>query len=220
MSRNRASARLSFQAMFRKLVAGFVALWLLSITWPAASDQPIQRAGSGEPTLAYKNEVTAAGQAWIDDLGSQGLHIVADGLTGSYETKTNTPLPAYIRSSDRPWLATLGFSEPISSSMPVTEIQRHLQFFAHSGFPTPGLRKQHWQMRAQTPSSHISDGLTVLEVGPGHLKLEIKTRFFALHGRDVRAVLAADEPSPDTSYFQIRHSFQGTAIVTFKVENF
>lgn len=220
MNRNRASALLSIQVIVRKLVAGFVILAAISTAWPASGDQSLQKAGSGEPTLAYKNEVTAAGQTWLDDLGPDGLHVFANGLSGVYETKTNTPLPAYIRSSDRPWLATLGFSEPISSSMPAAEIQRHLQFFAHSGFPTPGLWKQHWRIRAQTPRSDISDGLTVLEVGPGHLKLEIKTRFFALYGQDLRAVLAADEPSPENSYFLIRQSFPGTAIMTFKVENF
>lgn len=220
MNRYRASARLSIQTMSRTLVAGIVALGVVSTPRPASSDQSLQKAGSSEPTLAYRDEVAAAGQAWLDRLGPQGLSVIATGLTGIYETKTNTPLPAYIRSSDRPWLATLGFAAPISSSMTVDEVQRLLRFFAHSGFPTPGLSKQHWQIEAQTPSSSISEGLTVLAVGPGLLKLEIKTRFFALYGRDVRAVPAADEPSPDNSYFQIRQSFPGTAIITFEVENF
>jgi len=220
MKRHRAPTCLTIQTLCRTIVAGLVVLGGVSTAWTASGDRSAQKAASDEPTLVYKNDVAAAGQAWLDGLGSQGLTIVANGLTGLYETKTTTPLPAYIRSSDRPWLATLGFAEPITSSMTVDEVQRHLRFFAHSGFPTPGLSKQHWQIEAQTPSSSISEGLTVLAVGPGLLKLEIKTRFFALYGRDMRAVPAADAPLREDSYFQIRQSFSGTAIITFRVENF
>jgi len=220
MRRYRAPAYLALRTLCRTIVAGLVVLGGVSTAWPASSDRSAQKAASDQPTLVYKDEVAAAGQAWLDGLGPQGLAVVANGLTGLYETKTNTPLPAYIRSSDRPWLATLGFAEPISSSMTVDEVQRHLRFFAHSGFPTPGLSKQHWRIEAQTPSSSISEGLTVLAVGPGLLTLEVKTRFFALYGQDVRAKPAADAPLPETSYFQIRQSFPGTAIITFRVENF
>lgn len=220
MDRNQSLAGPCIKAIFRTLVVGFVIAGALSITRPASGKQSTQQADTGEPTLAYKEKVTAAGQAWLDGLGPEGLHIVVNGLDASYQTDANKPLPAYIRASGKPWHITLGFAEPISSSMDAAEVQQHLQFFAHDGFPTPGLRKRHWRIRAQTPSSSFLDGITVLEVGPGLLKLEVKARFFALYGRDVRAVLAADEPSPENSYFQIRQSFPGTAIMTFTVENF
>lgn len=172
------------------------------------------------PTLAYRNEVEAAGRAWLEELGESGLVMEAGPLQAVYSAEPGKPLPAYITVSDGVWHITIGLSEKISSSMSAAEVQRRIDFFAHDGFPTPGLDKRHWRVRALTPSTHIEEGIDVLETGPGQLKLRVRTQFFALYGMDTRAVVPADAATPEEAYFQIEKAFPGEVVIILDLAGF
>ena len=49
--------------------------------------------------------------------------------------------------------------------------------------------------------------MEVLHYGDGKIKLRMRTKFFALYGRDPSVLVPADAPSPPGSYFQIRKEF-------------
>ena len=72
---------------------------------------------------------------------------------------------------------------------------------------TPGLDLPVWEVRPQTPTSSIREGVEVLSYGDGKIKVRIRTGFFALYGRDPSVLVSADAPAPPGSYFQIRRRF-------------
>ena len=61
--------------------------------------------------------------------------------------------------------------------------------------------------RTQTSTSSVKKGVKILAYRDGKIKLRVRTKFFALYGRDPSVVVPADAPAPLGSYFQIRKEF-------------
>lgn len=189
----------------------------------AFASMPPRLRRRGKPTLEYRNEVRASVQRWLDALGEQPYRVFYRPMKAIYEVKEHLPIPTYnITTRDRFWGVTLIFSEPVSSAMSASDIEERLVHLAGGGFRLPeGVQHRHWWIRAMPPRSHLeSADIRVLEVGPGHLKIRVLTGFFAVWGRDMRAVVAADKSMPDHAYFAIDRDFSGEIIMTFAVENF
>ena len=76
-----------------------------------------------------------------------------------------------------------------------------------NSLPTPGLKLPGWEVRPQTPTSSVKKGGEILAYGNGKIKLRVRTKFFALYGRDPSVLVPADASAPSGSYFQIRKEF-------------
>lgn len=118
-------------------------------------------------------------------------------------------MPNYIRVEDGDWSLTIGFRDVITPSMSAADLQESLDFVAQNRMPAPGLSVDGWAIRPQTPSSHMSGGIAVIDAGPGFMTLRLKPEFFALYGHAKGVVPWADASSPEFSFFQIRQPFTG-----------
>ncbi len=191
---------------------------------PARAGQPIVETSAGTaddaPTMEYKLAVEAAAQAWLDALGEKVLKIETEPLEARYELYALSPPSTVLTSEDDGWNIYMGLTEEISSSMSAQDVQRRIKTFSLNGFPIPGLEAPHWLVEAVPPSSDMDEDVEVLEVGPGRIKLRVRTEFFALYGEDTRAEYIADASTPEEAYFQITKKFAGDAILNLSIKGF
>lgn len=178
--------------------------------------------GTPEPSAANHESAVKAAKLWLDGLGTKGLVITDATAKATYEPRTegsNAPLPNYIRVNDAGFSLTIGFREVITPAMSTEDLQRSLDFVAQNSLLTPGLSVDGWDIRPQTPSSHISGSIAVVKAGNGTMTLRLKPEFFALYGHQKGVEEAADAPSPEFSYFQIRQPVTGDITLTLDITN-
>jgi predicted secreted protein len=160
---------------------------------------PVKVAGGDPKTVAA---------AWLEGLGAKGLVLVekgpAPGFVGRKIAGRKSTMFVYSKPG---WYLSLGFSGPITPKTPLKTLKQSFKYIALNQLPTPGLKIEGWRIRPQTPRSSFQDGVEFLSYANGKIKLRVKTKFFALYGRDTRVMLPADAPSPKGTYFQIRKPF-------------
>jgi hypothetical protein len=186
------------------LLALLVAMSATSAASAGDTECNMEIAKIAEPGIEAQRIVEDAARRWI--ACQRGMVSVPTiRLEATYEkTTNNAPLPYYIHRYDGPRTITIGLSGAISPDMSPAEIQDRIEFVAPDGLPTPGLSAPDWRIIAETPSSHITEGITVAEVSEGRLVINIKTRVFAIYGRDMRIVVPADAPTPKHGFFALR----------------
>jgi len=182
-------------------------------TKPAKTFNVTIEADAGPATVVSPKTVTggdpktvAAG--WLDGLGDKGLVIVekapAPGFVGRPVIGRKDTM--FVLSKPG-WYVSLGFSGAIGPDTPLATVKQRFKYIALDRLPTPGLDVKGWEIRPQTSRSSFRDGVEILACGGGKIKLRVKTKFFALYGRDPSVLVPADAPSPKGSYFQIRKQF-------------
>jgi predicted secreted protein len=160
------------------------------------------------PVKPAGNDPKSRAAAWLEGLGDKGLVLVekaaAPGFVGRRITGRKSTMFVYSKPG---WYMSLGFSGPITASTPLATLKKQFKYIALNQLPTPGLSIPGWRIRPQTPKSSFSEGVEFLAYEKGKIKLRVRTKFFALYGRDTRVHLPADAPSPKGTYFQIRKPF-------------
>jgi len=152
----------------------------------------------------------AAAEKWIEGLGEKGLVLDETVKQGGFVV-THAPSAvgritkfSYQQSG---WWVSFAFRGEHSAATPLATLRQSFWYVALDRLPTPGLSLPGWNVRPQTPTSSIRKGVEVLAYGDGKIKLRVRTKFFALYGRDPSVLVPADAPSPPGSYFQIRKEF-------------
>ncbi|MDF0599837.1 hypothetical protein P1J78_03735 [Psychromarinibacter sp. C21-152] len=216
---------------FRPLLLGAALAGLAAGTALAQSengDEPYWKTQCDDdcPTMEDKRAAEAAAQAWLDGMPEDGFQVRTVNATAVYEDKVVSLADGgerrivNIHAYGGAWPTTLHLSGPVHSGMSPAELQARVESFSHDGFPVPGLSVEHWRIEAQTPSSHVEEGIEILEVAPGRVRFRVRTSFFALYGFDTRMPEIMDAPTPEEAYFQIRTPFRGEALVTYEVAGF
>lgn len=164
-------------------------------------------AADKKPTGA---EAEAAATRWLDKLGTKGLvlnEIVAEG--GFVVTHANGALGRVTKFNFQQsgWWVSLAFHGELSAETPLKTLNTKFWYVALDRLPTAGLALPGWEVRPQTPTSSVEKGVEILAYGDGKIKLRVRTKFFALYGRDPSVLVPADAPAPPGSYFQIRKEF-------------
>ena len=167
----------------------------------------IEATGKAPAKVAGGDPKTVAG-AWLEGLGGKGLVLVekaADpGFVGQWISGAKSTMFVYTKPG---WYMSLGFSGKITPNTPLKTLKQQFKYIALNRLPTPGLAVEGWQIRPRTPRSSFRDGVEFLSYKNGKIKLRVKTKFFALSGRDTRVLVPMDAPSPKGAYFQIRKPF-------------
>lgn len=159
------------------------------------------------PKIAGGDPKTVAA-AWLDGLGDKGLVIVEKAAAPGFVGQKIIGRKSTMFVLSKPgWRVSLGFSGEITPDTPLETVRQRFKYIALNQLPTPGLDVKGWKIRPQTPRSSFRDGVEILACGGGKIKLRVKTKFFALYGRDPSVMVPADAPSPKGSYFQIRKQF-------------
>ncbi len=157
-------------------------------------------------------EAQAAAARWLDNLGEKGLLLnqmtkEGDGFVVAHAPSAVGRITKFSFQQDGYWVS-LAFKGELSPDTTKETLQDRFWYVALDRLPTPGLDLPGWEVRPQTPTSSVREGVEVLEYGDGRLKIRVRTGFFALYGRDPSVLVPADAPSPPGSYFQIRRRFQ------------
>lgn len=162
-------------------------------------------AGAAEKPTGVEAEAKAA--KWYKGLDEKGVVIDKTFKEGGFAV-THAPsalgrITKFELSQDGWWIS-FAFKGEHTGDTPVKTLQDSFWFVALNRLPTPGLDLPGWDVRLQTPTSSIRDGVDVVSYANGNIKLQVKTKFFAIYGRDPSVLVPADAPSPPGSYFQIR----------------
>jgi hypothetical protein len=156
------------------------------------------------------SEAQAAAAKWLDGLGAKGL-ILNQAVTerGFVVTHGDSAVGRVTKFDFQQAgiLVSLAFRGELSAETPLKTLNENFWYVALERLPTPGLALPGWEVRPQTPTSSVEKGVEVLQYGDGKIKLRVRTKFFALYGRDPSILVPADAPSPPGSYFQIRKEF-------------
>jgi inhibitor of cysteine peptidase len=145
---------------------------------------------------------------WLKALGDKGLVLAEKSAAPGFAGRPITGRKSTMFVFSKPgWYLSLGFSGPITPDTPLATLKQKFKYIALNQLPTPGLAIAGWRITPQTPRSSFSEGVEFLSYANGKIKLRVKTKFFALYGRDTRVHLPADAPSPKGTYFQIRKPF-------------
>jgi predicted secreted protein len=174
-----------------------------TVTIEASGKAPVK-----PPVIVAGGDPKTVAGAWLEGLGAKGLVLVekapAPGFVGQKIIGRKSTM--FVLSKPG-WYMSLGFSGPITPNTSLAKLKQSFKYIALNQLPTPGLSIPGWKIRPQTPRSSFSDGVEFLSYTKGKIKLRVKTKFFALYGRDTRVLLPADAPSPKGTYFQIRKPF-------------
>ena len=173
----------------------------------AATGQNPDKAVERKPN---DSEAKAAAAEWLEGLGKKGLvlnekvekrgFVVTHGQGAlGRVTKFSLQEPGF--------RVTLAFHGELSSDTTLKTLEEKFWYATLDRLPTPGLDLPGWEVRPQTATSSIKEGVEILAYGKGKIKLRVRTNFFALYGRDPSIVVPADAGAPGGSHFQIRKQF-------------
>jgi hypothetical protein len=155
-------------------------------------------------------EAKATAAKWLTGLGKKGL-VLNETVKerGFIVTHAPSALGRVTKFSfQQPgWWVSFVFHGELSSTTPLAVLKQKFWFVTLDRLPTPGLNLPGWNVRPQTPTSSLKEGVEILSYADGKIKLRVKTKFFALYGRDPSVLVPADASSPPGSYFQIRKPF-------------
>lgn len=155
-------------------------------------------------------EAQAAATKWLDGLGAQGLVLShADTKRGFVVTHGDSAVGRVTKFEfqQEGFSVSLAFRGELSAETPLKTLNDNFWYVALDRLPTPGLALPGWEVRPRTPTSSIEKGVEVLQFGAGKMKVRVRTKFFALYGRDPSILVPADAAAPQGSYFQIRKDF-------------
>jgi hypothetical protein len=181
--------------MNSRIISSFAILTLISSTTFAADDK---KESSSPEDQAVK---------WMAGLGEKGLVIEEESETGFIGRKVAGRNSTYFVLNKDGWYISLGFDGTVDRDTSLKQIRKSFKYIALDKLPTPGLEVPGWEIRPQTPVSSFKKGVEIVGFEDGKIKLRVKTKFFALYGRDPNVLVPADAPSPKSSYFQIRKPF-------------
>lgn len=156
------------------------------------------------------SEAQVAAAEWLDGLGVKGL-VLNQAVTerGFVVTHGDSAVGRVTKFDFQQsgWWVSLAFRGELSADTPLKTLNEKFWYVTLDRIPTPGLALPGWEVRPQTPTSSVEKGVEVLQYGDGKIKLQVRTKFFALYGRDPSILVPADAPAPPSSYFQIRKEF-------------
>ena len=164
--------------------------------------------GADEKPTGDEAKATAA--KWLNGLAKKGLVLKETVKEGGFVvTHAPSALGRVTKFSfQQPgWWVSLAFHGELSAKTPLKTLKEKFWYVALDRLPTPGLDLPGWEVRPQTPTSSIKKGVEVLAYGDGKIKVRVRTKCFALYGRDPSVVVPADASAPPSSYFQIRKEF-------------
>jgi hypothetical protein len=166
----------------------------------ALADEP---ARSAKPLTREQAETTA--RKWLDSLDMEGLVIDETIKEGGFVGQAIIGSESYMYLLQRDgWQLTLGFAGKIDKTTPIDEARAKFKYIALDRVPTPGLVAPGWEVFPQTPVSSFRDGVELVSLEQGVLKIHVQTNFFAIYGRNPSVPLASDAPAPKDAYFQLR----------------
>lgn len=165
-------------------------------------------------------EAQRAAERWLDSLGPRGLVLTHNVAAGRGQEPRGFRV-RWIRSphwqgrhttlalQEPGWWLQLEFRGVLGPSSDRAQASRLFDFLTLDRLPTPGLQLPGWEMRPLTPSSRVEQGVQILSLGNGRIRLRVRTLFFALQGHDPEVIrrLPADAAAPAGSHVQIRRSF-------------
>ncbi|NQU24354.1 MAG: hypothetical protein HQ567_23980 [Candidatus Nealsonbacteria bacterium] len=193
-----------------------VGLCLVVYVANAAAQHPVvPPIGSGSatksPPPASGAEAEKAAAKWLESLPKKGLVLVekvekaADGgFAGRKVIGRKSTMFVYRKPG---WYMSLGFSDAIEADTPLATVRQRFKYVALDRLPTPGLDVPGWEIRPRTPVSSFQEGVEIVGCGNGRIQLRVKTKFFALSGRNPNVLVPADAPMPPGTFFQIRKPF-------------
>ncbi len=147
---------------------------------------------------------------WLDGLGKKGLVLTERVTEGGLDVKYGPSALGRVTKftlKQPGWRVSFTFRGEISADTPLATVRDRFWHAALDQLPTPGLDLPGWNVRPQTPVSSFKDGVEILAYGDGKITFRVRTKFFALYGRDPSVLVPADAASPPGSYFQIRKAF-------------
>lgn len=160
---------------------------------------------------------------WLKGLGDKGLVVVEtpkeeeSGFAAKHGRSPFGPVTKF--SYQKPgWWVTITFKGKYTKDTPIKTLQKNFWYATIDKMPTPGLAVKGWEIKPQTPTSSFSKGVELVEYAKGKMKVAIKTKAFALYGRDTTLLVPADAPSPKGSYFQIRQAIPIDLTITAPVK--
>jgi hypothetical protein len=156
------------------------------------------------------SEAKAAAAEWLDGLGEKGLVLnQAISESGFVVTHGDSAVGRVTKFDFQQsgWWVSLAFRGELSAETPLKTLNEKFWYVTLDRLPTPGLTLPGWEVRPQTATSSVEKGVEVLHYGDGKIKLRVRTKFFALYGRDPSILVPADAPLPPGAYFQIRKEF-------------
>ncbi len=160
------------------------------------------------PKPASGEEAQAAAKKWLDGLGMKGLVIERTIEGAGFVGRKITGRDSYMYVlNQNGWYVNLGFTGKIDKTATLKDLQAKFKYVALDRVPTPGLAVPGWDVKPRTPVSSFKDGIEFVSFKDGLLTVKVKTKFFALYGRNPNVLVPADAPSPKGSYFQIRQNF-------------
>ena len=117
---------------------------------------------------------------------------------------------------------TLGFKDGrATKNSTIEQLRSNFNFITLDTLPVPGLDgiPSEWRILPRTPSSHVSEGVTLEQYDPSTqvLKLVIRTQFFAIYGHTPQAIVSCGS-SPKGTYLQVRCNIQGTIKLNAKLD--
>lgn len=98
----------------------------------------------------------------------------------------------------------LGFSEAPAATSTLAELRRTFAHIALDRIPVPGVQATGWETRLRTPTSTITEGVTIVSWENGIIRLRVQTEFFAAYGQRADVQVPADAALPEDAHFQIR----------------
>ena len=147
---------------------------------------------------------------WLDQLGEKGLvldkRINKGGFTVTHADSALGRITKFTFQQPG-WWVSLTFHGELTAKTPLKTLKKKFWHVALDRLPTPGLKLPGWEVRPQTPTSSFKKGVEILTYGNGKIKLRVRTKFFALYGRNPSVLVPADAPAPPSSSFQIRKEF-------------
>lgn len=155
-------------------------------------------------------EAKAAAAKWLDELGEKGLVLNKTVDEGGFTvTHANSAIGRITKFNfyQPGWWVSFTFRGELSAKTLLKTLKKKFWYVALDRLPTPGLELPGWEVRPQTPTSSFKKGMEILAYDNGKIKLQVRTKFFALYGRDPSNLVPADASAPSGSYFQIRKKF-------------
>ena len=179
---------------------------------------------SGADDIAKKKASSQAAEAsakkWLAGLGKGGLVVKeksGSAFKARYVAGVNSTSLDFRQDG---WWVTVGISGKVTNDDKFDDLRKRLTFVALDQLPTPGLDVSGWVIHPRTPTSRIEKGIELVALKDGVLTLRVKTKCFALYGKDPEAMkrLPADAGAPKSAYFQIRESFPLDLTLTAPLE--
>ena len=181
--------------------------WIVTIALATAFSTG-DRVWADDAKIATGDEAQTAAATWLEGLGKDGLVITEtdkkNGFKGRMVGGTGSSMNVFQKPG---WYINLMFKGKVTPDMDLATVKKNFTRVALDKLPTAGLDVKGWDIKPRTPVSSFSDGVEFLSYKDGIVKLRIKTKFFAIYGRNPSVLVPAGAPSPKGSYFQIRKSF-------------